>query len=298
MPEHAPQVHAFGWKPSPINQHSLRVVGAAMVFLAAGLATLVFERNDLGLIALAWLVVVIAGAVLFDVVWPYLTIRGPVVEVGPDGVIDRRIVKAPVRWRDIETLYGGIGPDVTINVRPGRWDQVQKRRLRGLWARYGWGSGSFTIVEAPLEMRGADLYALCRDAHKAAKRARAAAAVGALERASAEGLEGAALDGFVDAIRDVPMLIPLFEEHHAQRFDVVEEIGGTRAMHVFTDNERYYTVTPQDYYSPVYPDEVFGIVAASYALDAIVINPGVGPEVRIGRARFGEIAFRLANGAQ
>ncbi len=288
-------VHAFGWKASPLDRHTLAVGGASLAFLAASLAIVVFEGNDGRLIAFAWLVLVIAALALVEIVWPYLTIRGPVVEITPDSVLDRRILKDPVRWRDISDVYGGIGPDVEMKVRPSRSSRVKKRRLREIWAVYGLGLGSFTIVEAPIETQGQSLHALCRDYHKAAKRARAAAAVPALERAAREGLQGAALDKFIDAIRDVPLLIPIFEQHHAQTLDVAEEAGGTRAMHVFTDNPRYYTMTPQDYYLPMFPDALLD-AAPVYRLDAIVINPGVGPELRIERERFAEIAERLRAG--
>jgi len=290
-------VRTFGWNAAPFDRHTQRVAGIGVALLAAGLVMLIAERSDLLLVGFAGLLVLVGAGVLFELVWLRLTIRSPVVEIGPDGVIDRRIVSAPVRWSDVDTIYGGLGPDVEIKVRPSRWHRVQKRGLRDLWMRYGLGSGSFMIVAAPLDMGGADLHALCRGHHKAAKRARAAAVVPALERVAREGLQGAALDTLAAAIRDVPMLIPIFEEHHAQRLDVVEEAGGTRAMHVFTDKERYYTNPPQDYYSPMYPDEVFGVVAASYELGAIVMNPGVGPELRIKRERFGEIAALLRGSA-
>ena len=286
-------LRTFDWNGARFDRHTLAVAAAGVALLAAGLAMLIAERSDLWLAGFAGLFVLAGAGVLLKDVWPRVAIRGPVVEIGPEGVIDRRIVSAPVPWSDVDAVYSGIGPDVEIKVRPSRWHRVQKRGLRNLWMRYGLGSGSFTIVAAPLDMAGVDLHALCRDHHKAAKRARAAAVVPALERAAREGLQGAALDALAAAIRNVPLLIPIFEEHHAQRFDVVEEGGGTRAMHVFTDKERYYTNPPQDYYSPMYPDQVFGVVAASYELDAIVINPGVGPELRIARQRFGEIAALL-----
>lgn len=281
-------LHAFGWGSNFLNRRTATFAGTGVSLLAFSLGIIIVERHDALLISSACLALLISLAVLFEVIWPYLSIRGPVVEISPDGVLDRRILMAPVLWRDVENVYGGIPSDVEISVRPSRFRGVKKRRLRGLWSTYGLGSGSFTIVEAPLDAGGKSLTALCRDYYKAAKRARAAAAVPALERAEREGLQGAALYDFIEAIRDVPMLIPLFEQHHAQTLDVVEEDAGKRAMHVFTDNPRFYTVVPQNYYSPMFLDDLLR-AAPRYSLDAIVINPGVGPQVRIGRERFEEL---------
>jgi hypothetical protein len=280
-------VHAFGWISGFVNRHTLTVAGTGAALFAFGLGTIIVERRDAVLISFAWLVLLIALVVLFEVIWPYLTIRGPVVEISPDGVLDRRILKAPVPWRDVKSVNVSKVSDVEVLVRPSRFRGGKKHRLRGLWNTYGLGSGSFTIVVAPLDTRGKSLHALCRNYHKAAEHARAAAAVPALHRAERDGLQGAALYRFIEAIRDVSMYIPVFEQHHAQTLDVVEEGNGARAMHVFTDSPRFYTVTPRDYYSLMFLDDLLGS-APLYRLDAIVINPGVGPELRIGRERFGE----------
>lgn len=289
-------VHAFGWKSNPINWHSLKTAGICGTVLAFAVACLIAERNDQTVITFAWALLLITLAVIVARVWPYLTIRGTVLEIASNGVLDRRKLVAPVRWRDVNELYTNIESTIVdVRVRPSRQGRVQKRGLGGLWQAMWLGSGNFVIALAMIETGDQDIGALCRDYLKADKRERVPAAIAALEGVAASSLQGAALDQFIEAIRDVPLLIPIFEEQQAQTLDIVEEDGGRRVMQVFTDSPRYYTVTPQDYYSPMFIDELLR-AAPVYRFDAIVINPRVGPELRIERERFEELSGRLRDG--
>jgi hypothetical protein len=281
----------FGWNSNPINRHTLRFAGVCSILIAFAITALIAERDDRDLILFAWTVLLITLVVFGLKIRPWLTTRDPVVEIGPDGLIDRRKLAEPLPWRYVSALEPRVG-GIYVRVRALYGRRVRKRGPGRWWRATGLGLGSFVINLATIEAGGEDIDALCRENLKASRRALIPAVIAALEHVEASGLQGRALDDFIEAVRDVPMRIPLFEQQRLQGLDIVEEVGGQRAMHVFTDSQRYEAAARHDYYYPQFLDWMLW-VAPTYRLDAIVINPGVGPECRIESDRFAEFAERL-----
>lgn len=159
---------AAGKQPPPIFTASrsvirtlLLIVGALLLTAASALffisAVTALRSSLLSPLAYLWALLGGAGMVLFSggtlrLIWQLVQSR-PIVEIGPDGVLDRRLTRQPVPWsaiRGIEYTVVSRQKFVTLRLRRGAEREILRtpvaRLMYSLNQRFGFPGLHISVV--------------------------------------------------------------------------------------------------------------------------------------------------------